>query len=127
MPVLSLTAQAFLFTISLSQGNDAWARVISSLLSLNIAVISILLMGRHRQAELNDAHWLERVERDVLNLGPLGAHGTAFRISRDQQGLDAGLVGRLIPLMPMFGVWVIGLALFGLSAIIVIIRTLMTL
>lgn len=48
VPVLSLTAQAFLFTIELSQGNDAWARVISGMLSLNIAVISIMLMARHR-------------------------------------------------------------------------------
>ena len=127
VPALSLTAQAFLLTIALSQGNDAWARVLSSLLSLNIAVISILLMGRHRQAELHDAHWLERMERDVLDLGALGAHGTAFREGRDQEGLDAGFIGRLIPLRPMFGVWVVGLALFGLGDLVVIIRTLVTL
>jgi hypothetical protein len=30
VPTLSLTAQAFLFTIALTQGNDAWARIISS-------------------------------------------------------------------------------------------------
>jgi hypothetical protein len=33
VPTLSLTAQAFLLTIALSQGNDAWARIISALLS----------------------------------------------------------------------------------------------
>src|ERR1700723_2339113 len=73
VPTLSLTAQAFLFTIALTQGNDAWARLISSMLSLNITVISILLMARQRQAEIHDAAWLEQVERDVLNLGELGA------------------------------------------------------
>ncbi len=127
VPVLSLTAQAFLFTIALSQGNDAWARIISSLLSLNITVISILLMARHRQAELHDANWLARIECDELNLGNLGAHGTTFRRNRDQQKLEAGLIGRLLPRKPMFGVWVTGLALFGVSDIVVIIRTWVTL
>jgi hypothetical protein len=44
---------------------------------------------------------------------------TAFRRSRDQQGLEAGLIGHLIPLVPMFGVWVIGLALFRLSDFVI--------
>ena len=123
VPVLSLTAQAFLFTIALSAGNDAWARILSSLLSINITVMSILLMGRHRQAELHDAHWLERVERDVLHLSELGAHGSVFRNSRNRQALDAGSIGRLIPLKSMFPLWVMGLAFFGLGAFAVIIWT----
>ena len=127
VPVLSLTAQAFLFTIALSQGNDAWARIISSVLSLNITVISILLMARHRQAELHDANWLARIERDELNLGDLGAHGTAFRKSRDKQELEAGWISHLLPRTPMFGIWVVGLALFGLADLVVIIRTAVTL
>jgi len=121
---LALTAQAFLFTIALTQGNDAWARMISSVPSLNITVISILLMARQRQAEIHDANWLERVERDVLNLGSLSAHGLLFRASRDQQRLNAGVIGDMIPLMHMFSVWVVGLSLFGVGDIIVIIRTL---
>jgi hypothetical protein len=125
VPVLSLTAQAFLFTIALG-GGDAWARIISSLLSLNIAVISIMLMGRHRQGELNDAHWLERFEKNEMHLGTHGAHGLAFRDSRaKEQMLAAGRIGNLVPLRPMFGAWVLGLALFGLAAIGVIVRTLL--
>ena len=125
VPVLSLTEQAFLFPIALG-GGDAWARIISSLLSLNIAVISIMLMGRHRQGELNDAHWLERFEQKEMHLGSYGAHGRAFRDSRaKEQTLDAGRIGSLVPLRPMFGPWVLGLALFGLAAISVIVRTLL--
>jgi hypothetical protein len=127
VPTLSLTAQAFLLTIALSQGNDAWARIISAILSLNITVISIMLMARHRQAEIHDAHWLEHVERDVLHLGALVSHGPEFRRSREQQKLSAGPIGRAIPLVRMFPIWVIGLGLFGLSDVLVIIRTLATL
>jgi hypothetical protein len=122
VPVLSLTAQAFLFTIALG-GADAWGRMIAAFLSLDISVISIMLMGRHRQAELHDAHWLEAFEEQHLHLGALGAHGTAFRANRDMEGLDAGRIGDLVPLRPMFGYWVMGLALFGLAAIAVVVRT----
>jgi len=124
VPILSLTAQAFLFTVALSQGNDAWARVISSLLSLNISTISIMLMARHRQAEIHDAAWLETVERDHLHLGALTTHGTAFRDQRNGTDIRADRIGKLIPMQPMFKVWVVGLALFGVAAIAVIIRTL---
>lgn len=128
VPTLSLTAQAFLLTIALSQGNDAWARIISAILSLTITVMSIMLMARHRQAEIHDAHWLERVERDVLRLGALVTHGPEFRKSREQlQDISAGPIGRAIPLVRMFPVWVVGLGLFGLSDFVVIIRTLVTL
>ncbi len=123
VPVLSLTAQAFLFTTALSADALGWARVVASLLSLNISVLSILLMARHRQGELTDAHWLERFELEIADAGRWGAHGQAFRDARQFEGLAAGWVGRLIPLRPMFVVWVVGLGLFGLAALGVIART----
>jgi hypothetical protein len=123
VPVLSLTAQAFLFTTALSSEVASWGRIVASLLSLIISVLSILLMGRHRQGELTDAHWLACFETEVLKAGKWGAHGTVFRDARKFEGLDAGWVGRMIPLRPMFGVWVAGLALFGLAAIGVVITT----
>lgn len=86
-----------------------------------------MLMARHRQAELHDAHWLERFEQQELGAGAWGAHGTAFRAKRDIEGLDAGWIGNLIPLRRMFGVWVVGLAMFGLAAIVVIAKTVLTL
>ena len=122
VPVLSLTAQPFLFTIALG-GADPWGRMIAAFLSLDISIISIMLMGRHRQAELHDAHWLEAFEVRQLHLGASGAQGTAFRATRDMEGLDAGRIGNLVPLRPMFGYWVLGLALFGLAAIVVMVRT----
>ncbi|MFD9663504.1 hypothetical protein ACFWAY_18050 [Rhodococcus sp. NPDC059968] len=43
------------------------------------------------------------------------------------EGLDADWIGNLIPLRRIFGVWVFGLAMFGLAAIVVIAKTLFTL
>ena len=123
VPVLSLTAQAFLFTTALSADALGWARVVAALLSLNISVLSILLMARHRQGELTDAHWLARFEQEVLDAGEWGAHGLAFRNAREFEGLEAGWVGRLLPLRPMFAVWVVGLGLFGLAALGVVLKT----
>ncbi|WP_375424829.1 hypothetical protein [uncultured Friedmanniella sp.] len=123
VPVLSLTAQAFLFTTALGADVHGWARALAALLSLIISVLSILLMGRHRQGELTGAHWLERYEQQVLGVGPWGAHGEPVRDAREFEGLDAGWVGRRIPLRPMFAVWVVGLGLFGLAAIGVVVQT----
>ena len=72
VPVLSLTAQAFLFTTALNADAAGWGRIVASLLSLIISVLSILLMARHRQGELTDAHWLERFEQEVLDAGQWG-------------------------------------------------------
>jgi hypothetical protein len=123
VPVLSFTAQAFLFTVALGAGQAWWARIIASLLSINIALLSIVLMGRHRQAELNDAHWLQRFERDVMHLGGWGTSGEPFKASRDVEKLYAGWIGDLLPLKPMFSVWVLGLSLFGLCGAGIIVAT----
>lgn len=124
VPVLSFTAQAFLFTVALSAGNDSWARIIASLLSLVIALLSILLMARHRQGEITDAHWLEDFEHQVMEAGDWGLHGDPFKRVRAKETLNVHpLLERAIPLWPMFGVWVGGLALFGVAAIVVIART----
>jgi hypothetical protein len=59
VPVLSLTAQAFLFSIALSADASRTARVIASVLSLLMTVLSLHLIAKHRQAEVADSHWLE--------------------------------------------------------------------
>jgi hypothetical protein len=50
-PVLSLTAQAFLFTIALSAGNKPFARFIAATLALIVALASLQLMAKHRYHE----------------------------------------------------------------------------
>jgi hypothetical protein len=124
VPTLSLTAQAFLFSISMSAGNDPVARIASSLLALVVSIISIMLMASHRLAGRKDALWLELFEQNELDVGTWGAHGAAFQTQQDIADLDAGWVGGLIPMRQMFTTWVVGLACFGMTAIFMILRTL---
>jgi hypothetical protein len=124
VPTLSLTAQAFLFTVALG-GGDKWSRSVASLLALLLSVMSVMLMARHRQSEIKDAHWLEDVESSVFKLGDWGAHGEAFRNQREAiTEIYVGPPGSWIPLKPMFNLWAVGLSTFGLAAIAVIVRTL---
>lgn len=120
VPVLSLTAQAFLFVTALG-GGDRWSRVIASLLSLAVSFLSITLMARHRQAELADAHCLAEYERNHFGSE---WHGPVFQDARDSQGLEAGWIGRVVPKPPGFITWVLGLSLFGVAALVAFIRAL---
>ena len=63
VPVLSFTAQAFLFSIALSPDSTRSARMITSLLALLMSVLSIHLLTRHRQAEVADGEWLGQLEQ----------------------------------------------------------------
>ncbi|MFI7667073.1 hypothetical protein [Nocardia sp. NPDC049526] len=124
VPTLSLTAQAFLFSIAMGAANDAIARIASSLLALIVSIISIMLMASHRLSERKDARWLERFEQLQIGAGAWGAHGTVFETQQDGVDLEVGWLDKLIPMRQMFTVWVVGLACFGLTAIFMIIRTL---
>jgi hypothetical protein len=62
-PVLSLTAQAFLFTVALSPGSSLFARLIASGLAAVAALGSIALFGRHASGEHLDSEWLEKYEK----------------------------------------------------------------
>lgn len=118
VPVLSMTAQAFLFAIALSHG-DRLNRVIAAGLSLVLTFLSITLMGRHRQAELTDADWLDRYEQVHF---PSSLHGESFQVARQGQHVGTGLVERLVPLPRGFRTWVIGLSLFGVAALVALVR-----
>ncbi len=58
VPALSLTAQAFLLTIVLGPNSSRFARIVSAVLSLAAALMSMQLMASDRRAEVTDAHWL---------------------------------------------------------------------
>ncbi|HEX2902288.1 MAG TPA: hypothetical protein VHO01_02425 [Jatrophihabitans sp.] len=119
VPVLAMTAQAFLFTIALGDGNR-FGRVVASLLALTVSFLCVTLMARHRQAELTDAKWLDEYEH--AHLGDTSVHGETWRARRDATGVGAGRVGALVPLLPGFKTWVIGLSVFGLAAIAALIH-----
>lgn len=107
VPLLSLTAQAFLITIALGVGISRLSRVVASLLSLVITVLSITMMTRHRQAERADAQWLEDWEVARYGAGQ-AVHGHAFRLHRDRAGAEPGWVGRLVPSLPGYKTWLPG-------------------
>lgn len=110
VPVLSLTAQAFLFTISLGPDSSRAARVIASILSIVSAVLSMHLMARHRQAEIADAHWLSDYES--RHFGET-VHGPTWRARRNSTPVLVWLTR-----YPAFPAWMIGLLTFGLAAVV---------
>jgi hypothetical protein len=122
VPTLSFTAQAFLFTIALGSG-DPWSKYMSSSLSLTITVLSILLMARHRQTELMDSLLLETIERDFFHIDDWKVHGRGF-VERRNATQDLRVRGlNWIPLCRQYPVWVVGLMLFGVGAVLIILRT----
>jgi hypothetical protein len=63
VPVLSLTAQAFLFTVALSGGTNPWARRIAAFLALLSALVSMQTMAKHRWFEKADSHRCQLLEQ----------------------------------------------------------------
>lgn len=138
VPALSLTAQAFLFTIAIGGTSSRPARIIASLLAFVVTVLCTSLMTRHRQAEIHDARWLETFEAqewgkndpaDNEQAGeasphqPLDfrVHGRAFRDRRNAGEVDGGWIER-IPIVrpwPGYRTWIAGLLVFGLAAVAV--------
>src|SRR5687767_14875501 len=62
-PVISLTAQAFLFTIALGPGSSLTSRLIAAFLAAIAAFASVILMRKHRALEEYCSRQLEQFER----------------------------------------------------------------
>jgi len=120
VPVLTITAQAFLFTIALGADTRPTARIVSCALSLLITFLTIHLFTRHRQAEITDAHWLEQYEQGRYGSGQ--AHGLVWQHARN--GTDPA-IGWFSAFARLAGVktWAIGLSLFGLAALVILVIT----
>jgi hypothetical protein len=110
VPAVSLTAQAFLFTIALGSDSSRSARIVASLLAIVMSVLSIHLMARHRQAEVTDAEWLAEYEQRHFG-DPV--HGPVWARRRNQTPTVLWLTR-----FRAFYVWMAGLALFGIAALI---------
>lgn len=114
VPTLSLTAQAFLFTIALAPDSSRTARVVASGLSIIMTVLSMHLMARHRQAEHTDAHWIADYEREHFGRS---WHGKDWAVKRN--ALPVPFFAKL----KGYPVWMAGLGLFGLAAVAVLLLT----
>lgn len=122
VPLLSLTAQAFLFSIALGPDASDFARYVASGLSIVVTVLSVGLMARHRQAEVTDAHWLAAFEERLP--AHLHNHGPEWAARRDRVQLDHGWTEKVVPLVRGYPLWVAGLLIFGLAALGIILVTL---
>jgi hypothetical protein len=115
VPVLSLTAQAFLFTIALSAGNRQLARLIASGLALIAALLSMQLMSRHRQAEIFDAHWLAEYEGEHFGTEP--PHGKGWAERRRRAPVHGRRWHEPFAKVGGYEAWMAGFAIFALAAI----------
>ncbi|MBP3083720.1 hypothetical protein [Mycolicibacterium fortuitum] len=128
VPLISLTAQAFLFTIALGGDSSRVARIISSLLSLVITFLCLALMARHRQSEIFDAHLLAHHEAVEWHSNPT-LHGQDFAELRDTGAVDGGWTDNFIPrnrgkkTLRAYRAWVVGLYAFAIAATAVIMFT----
>lgn len=100
-PTLSLTAQAFLFTIAFGNGGLA-GKLVASLLALVTALASAQLLMKHRHFELHYARLLEGAERE---------QGLAIAHSRPPAG--AGAVA-----WSSYTIWRSVLLVFAASAVV---------
>jgi hypothetical protein len=112
VPVVGLTAQAFLFTIALSAGNSQFARATASFLALVAALLSMQLMARQRQSELTDAHWLNAYEQETFGFS---VHGEPWREKRDEISV-AGPFSKV----GAFHVWMVGFSLYAIAALVIL-------
>ena len=78
------------------------------------------LMASDRRAEVADAHWLRDMERQS---GRVSIHGEAFRDRRNSTDPDVAFPVAWLLRVRSFTVWMMGLSLFGLAAILVLVVT----
>jgi hypothetical protein len=123
VPVISLAAQAFLFSIALSPDAARTSKIIASFLSVVMTFLSLQLMVRHRQAEVADSQWLEAYEKDSPSPAGVPAwpmHGPTWAAYRNSIDPQIGRIGVLSKLGG-FRTWVWGISGFGIAAIIVLV------
>ena len=99
-PVISLTAQAFLFTIALGTG-PALGRVLASVLALAAGLASLHLLGKHRTFELHYANLLRLCER-----------GLGLEVIHERPTIPSGLLA-----CPAYTVWKLTFILFAVAAV----------
>ena len=108
-PVLSLVAQAFLFTIILNSTSSAIAVAISSFLAVITSVASRQLLDKHRCSEVEYARWLAVDERIK------GIYEANRKIDFGDRWIN----------LSAYRVWSYVLPMFGIAAIVALIARVM--
>jgi hypothetical protein len=126
-PALSMTAQAFLFTLTLSSGVPRLPRILAACLSITLAILAIQLMSRHRQQELTDSVMLEKLEEQLgLAIDGCRPHAPAdvreakFAPPRGKAADRYFFRARWLTGHSSYRLWISGQALFAVAAAIAI-------
>jgi hypothetical protein len=109
VPALSLSAQAVLISVTLNSGSSPENRLITSVLSAMVGIISIQLLQKHRYHEVLESKQLEQIENtyDLINIhAPITIRAA---ILRHKRGKIESLSG--------FVVWRLALFAFALTGI----------
>lgn len=134
VPVLSLTAQAFLLTIVLGGSSAPTSRVLASSLALLASVLSMQLMAKHRWHVQVERKWLADFERkhqldqfhkftDVKAVRPKASGQENSLIPRLAQAASRAFKNLSWTLIKRssFALWQVGLGLFGIVAVLCLI------
>ncbi len=81
IPLLSITGEAFLFSIILGSTTPYFSRNLSSVLAMIISAASLQLFARQRASEMHDAHLIEAIEKRMLGYS---IHGERFVTSKEE-------------------------------------------
>ncbi|KAH7103101.1 hypothetical protein BKA62DRAFT_697216 [Auriculariales sp. MPI-PUGE-AT-0066] len=121
VPIMALTAHAFLFTIALAGDSTPLARYLSMIIVLIITLLTCRLFIGHMIREVSDRAWLEEFEKAYL---PQIAqvHVKHWRFRKVANKNKAGWM-KFLFVLPAFQTWRDGLVLIGGMAIAVIIVT----
>jgi hypothetical protein len=126
-PVLALTAQSFLMSISLSRDVANLAAATAAALGAILILMSMHLLGRHRFLELIEKHKLKQLE-EALEIEPLSTHSWAWKYAKAPKlgstfrPADYGLESPPYPRIfswPSYVIWQVGLSLFAIANIVI--------
>lgn len=120
VPATSLTAHAFLFSISLAADTGRFARIASMSLCIVITILTLHLFTRQLQAEDADHRWLadfeERHQIDYFDR----AHGARWKDYRAQKPAGAGRLGWLA-MHRSYPLWSKGMITIGALAFVILV------
>ncbi|KAA1120169.1 hypothetical protein PGT21_037226 [Puccinia graminis f. sp. tritici] len=120
VPATSLTAHAFLFSISLAADTGRFARIASMGLCIVITVLTLHLFTRQLQAEDADHRWLADFEERHQIEYYDRAHGDRWRDYRAQKPAGAGRLGWLA-MHRSYPLWSKGMLIIGFLAVAILI------
>jgi hypothetical protein len=73
-------------------------------------------MKRHRQADIADATWLAQTIESRLPEG-FRVHGQPWRDRRDLEQPDDGILANIVPNLPGYKTWIVGMYIFASAAL----------